>query len=126
MVLEGEWHIPFTVEPVEKSTRLTLDSASIPARSHDQETNGKESILQIQKIRVSATEIQFVQTAEDQMLYPDLVSLVLRDGTEVGTSGGGSRWTGAGAWSSVWYWSMPVDLSQAEALRFGNSVIPLC
>lgn|GEM_PF-4374919 len=36
-----------------------------------------------------------------------------------------ARVTGDGVWSGVWYWSLPVDSEQAEALRFGDTVIPL-
>lgn len=120
--LEGEWVLSFTVEPVEGTTLLSLDSAQIPARDHDTK---ETAFLEIREVRVSSTDIRFVQAAEDQRWYPEEISLVLKDGTEVGTDGGGSRWTEAGEWASVWYWQLPVDLSQAEALRFGSTMIPL-
>lgn len=120
--LEGEWVLPFTVEPVEGTALLSLDSTQIPARDLDTK---EKMLLEIREVRVSSTDIRFIQTAEDQRWYPEEISLVLKDGTKIETDGGGSRWTEAGEWASVWYWQLPVDLSQAEDLRCGDTIIPL-
>lgn len=122
--LEGEWVLSFSVEPVEGITLLALDSARIPAWDPNHDAK-EETLLEVREVRVSSTDIRFVQAAEDQRWYPEEISLVLKDGTEVGTDGGGSRWTEDGEWASVWYWQLPVNLSQAEALRCGGTVIPL-
>lgn len=125
---EGSWVLPFSLEAVENMELLTLDGAQVPARNNTPGEGGEKAVMEIRDICVSATDIRFIQTPEEQMLYPAPIRLVLRDGTEVGTAGGGSRWTGGvgtGAWSSVYYWKLPVDPGQAESLRVGNTVIPL-
>jgi hypothetical protein len=62
------------------------------------------------------------------MLEPQLKALVLRDGTEVRSVDGGSRWMGevkTGLWSTDFTWAVPVDLAQVVGVRFGDTVIPL-
>lgn len=122
---EGEWVLPFTIEPSEQEV-LTLESAVVPARDHG---NGSKAVTaELRDIRISATGIRFTQTAEQQMFYPAHGGVVLADGTEVARAGGGSRWTGelyTGEWSSDYYWKLPVDLSQVVGVRFGDTVIPL-
>lgn len=122
---EGEWVLPFTIEPSEREV-LTLESAAVPARDHGNKSRAVTA--ELRNIRVSATGIRFTQTAEQQMFYPDLEGVVLADGTEVPDAGGGSRWTGevyTGEWDSNYYWELPVDLSQVVGVRFGDTVIPL-
>jgi len=126
-LVEGEWALPFTIQPVDEQSLLTLDSATVPARDHS-EDEGEAVTAELQDIRVSATGIRFVQAKDEQMYYPELDSVILSDGTEVRMDGGGSRWSeavGEGVWASDYYWKLPVDLSQVEALRFGRTLIPL-
>lgn len=122
---EGAWVLPFRLEPSEQEV-LTLESTVVPAHNHE---NGYEAgVTELQNICVSATGIRFTQTAEQQMMYPGLAGVVLEDGTEVPSAGGGSRWSGekwTGEWASDYCWELPVDLSRVVGVRFGNTVIPL-
>lgn len=123
--LEGSWTLPFTIAPVERQVR-TLESALVPAQDHD--NGGQAATVELTDIQVSSTGVRWAQTAETQLLYPTLSGLVLADGTEVAYGGGGSRWlgdVGSGVWVSDYYWQLPVDLSQAAALKFGDVVLPL-
>lgn len=122
---EGEWRLPFAIEPVENQQLLTIDSAVVPARDH--ENGGAETTVEIRNIRVSATGIRFHVAAEDAECYPQLAGIVLTD-MEVPGGDGGSRWVGEpgeGRWTSDMNWNLPVELSKAQALRFGDTLIPL-
>lgn len=124
MAREGAWNLSFTLEPTEQ-TVLTLERITVPAR--DDETR-EETTVELRDVRISATGIRYTQAAEDQMRRPMLEGLVLKDGTEVSYSGGAARWTDEtekGRWASDFYWKLPVDLSQVEGVRFGDTVIPL-
>lgn len=124
VVQEGEWDLSFTLEPTAQ-TILTLTRVTVPA--YDDEAK-KETAVELRDVRVSVTGIRYTQAAEDQMRRPMLEGLVLKDGTEVSYSGGASRWTGevnTGRWASDFYWKLPVNLSQVEGIRFGETVIPL-
>lgn len=124
VVQEGEWDLSFTLEPTEQ-TILTLEEIEVPA--YDDEAKGHTTV-ELRDIRISATGIRYNQAAEDQMRRPMLEGLVLKDGTEVSYSGGAARWTDEtekGRWASDFYWKLPVDLSQVEGVRFGDTVIPL-
>lgn len=123
--LEGNWTLPFTIEPVEREV-LTLESAVVPARDH--ENGGEAATVELTDIRVTATGIRFTQSAETQNLYPRLFGVLLKDGTEISGGAGGSRWlgeTGTGLWVSDYCWQLPVDFSQITGLKFGDTVIPL-
>lgn len=126
-IVEADWTLPFTIQPVDEQTLLMLDSATVPANDHSGD-EGKKVSTELLDIRVSATGIRFVQANGEQMYYPQLKAVTLSDGTEVRMDGGGSRWTeaeGEGVWASDYYWALPVDLSQVEALRFGDTLIPV-
>lgn len=126
-LVEADWTLPFTIQPVNENSLLTLDSATVPANDHS-EDGGKEISAELLDIRVSATGIRFVQANGEQMYHPQLKAVILSDGTEVRMDGGGSRWTeaeGEGLWASDYYWALPVDLSQVEALRFGDTLFPM-
>ena len=121
MAREGAWNLSFTLEPTEQ-TVLTLERITVPAR--DDETR-EETTVELRDVRISATGIRYTQAAEDHMLRPLLEGLVLKDGTEVSYSGG-ACWTDeseGGRWASDFYWKLPVDLSQAEAVKFGDTMI---
>jgi hypothetical protein len=125
LALEGPWELPFTLDSTEQEV-LTLDSAVVPARVI--ENDNQACTVEIRNIRVTAAGIRYTQAGEDQMLEPLGQSLVLQDGSEVRSVGGGSRWVGAvktGLWSTDFTWTMPVDLSQVVGVRFGDEVIPL-
>ena len=65
--------------------------------------------------------------AEEQAWKPEWAALILRDGSVVECGGGSSRFQDAEytRWSSTYYWRVPVDLSQVEALRIGDETFPL-
>lgn len=124
LIQEGTWELRFTLEPAESEV-LDLGSWRVPAR--DMETR-EPAETEIRNLQVSATDIRYTQSREDQTLEPDQVRLVLTDGTEIPWDGGYGRWTSEdddGEWASGYYWRQPVDLSQAAALRFGGTEIPL-
>lgn len=119
--------IAATIQPVDENTLLTLKNAVVPANDHN--VDGDNGLTtELMDIRVSSTGVRFTQVSGEHMYYPQLKAVTLSDGTEVRMDGGGSRWTeteGEYIWCSDYYWRLPVDLSQAEALRFGNALIPL-
>ena len=124
MLTEGSWTVTFPLEPGESGETLTLEEIQVPARNWD---TGETKEITLRKVSLCATELSFVQAAEDQSWNPENCVLVLKDGTEVNWSGGSSRfWDEAQTqWGSTWYWQVPVDLSAVAALRFGETEIPL-
>jgi hypothetical protein len=126
ILVAGEWTLPFTIQPVDEQSLLTLDSATVPASDHD---NGSADVVTtLHDIQISSTGIRFTQSTEEQMYQPHRWAVTLSDGTEICMDGGGSRWSeavGVGVWASDYYWKLPVNLSQVEALRFGRTLIPL-
>lgn len=124
-VLEGTWELPFVLEPMERQA-LELESAVVPASNH--ETGEQGLTVELRDIQVTATGVRFIQDGRDQYLYPRLEGLVLADGTEVGQTGGSSRWVDAACeevWASDYYWKLPVDISKVTALRFEDTLVPL-
>lgn len=100
----------------------------IPLSRNFGDTAHGRTTCKLLDIRVSSTGVRFTQVSGEHIYYPQLKAVTLSDGTEVRMDGGGSRWSeteGEYIWCSDYYWRLPVDLSQAEALRFGNALIPL-
>ena len=124
ILMEGEWKLTFPLEPGEAGTMLTLDEIQVPARNLEtQET----TVITLRDVRISATDITYVRSVENQELEPEECVLVLEDGREVGWSSGSSRFRDEAQteWSSVYFWKFPVDLSQMTGVRFGQTEISL-
>lgn len=123
-VTEGHWTLTFPLEPGEAGTVRTLEEIQVPAM--DLETR-KTRTIALRDVEISATDITYVQSVEDQKWNPLHCALVLQDGTVVEQSSGASRFRDEACtqWSSVYYWQVPVDLTQVTALRFGDTEIPL-
>lgn len=121
---EGIWTLTFSLTPTEERQVRTASELEVPARNRDTRQAGRTTISQV---RISATEIQYVQTAEEQAWEPERAALVLRDGSVVEQCGGNCRFQDAAytRWSSTYYWGLPVDLDQVTALRIGNEMFPL-
>lgn len=123
LLTEGSWTLQFDLEP------QALDAIQIPgqvqadARSTE---GGANKTVTFWDVEITATDITYVQSREDQM-YDVCPVLVLEDGAEIEVGNGASRFRDEAytEWSSVWYWPVPVDLSQAAALRIGGTEIPL-
>lgn len=127
----GEWDLPFTIKPVEDRAALTADPAMVPA-SHE-----GEDLVPIKDIRVSSTGLTYTVDApvtreEDgrangpQTTFD--IALRLSDGMEVTLGSYFATWTGEygnSPWEARAGWTFPVDLSKAEAIRFGDVVVPL-
>lgn len=120
----GTWTLAFSLTPGEERQVRIIPELEVPARNRDSRQAGRTTISQV---RISATEIQYVQAAEEQAWEPERAALILQDGSVVERSGGSSRFQDAEytCWSSTYYWRVPVDLRQVTALRIGNETFPL-
>lgn len=124
ILAEGQWTLIFPLEPGEAGAVRTLEEIQVPAMDlGTRETR----IISLRDVEISATDITYVRSRQDQAWEPLRCALVLKDGTVVEQSSGASRFRDEGymQWSSVYYWQVPVDLTQATAVRFGDTEIPL-
>lgn len=121
---EGHWTLTFPLEAGETGTVLTMEEIQVPAMKLE---TRETKTISLRDVKITATDISYVQPAEDQEWTPSKCVLVLEDGSTVNWSSGNSRFRDEAytQWSSVWYWRMPVDLSKVAALRFGDVEIPL-
>ena len=124
ILAEGHWTLTFPLEPGEVGTVLALDEIQVPAMKLE---TRETKTIPLRDVKISATDITYVQSAEDQEWNPLKCVLVLEDGSQVNWSSGSSRfWDEAQTqWGSTWYWQVPVDLKQVTALCFGDTEIPL-
>lgn len=124
VLTEGHWTLTFPLESGEAGDLLTLETIQVPARKL--ETRETKTVT-LWDVEISATDITYVQSVEDQMWNPLDCALVLEDGSVVEQGSGSSRFRDEAhtEWSSVWYWQVPVDLSKVTVLRFGDVEIPL-
>lgn len=123
-LVEGSWTLTFSLEPGEIGPVLAMEEIQVPAM--DLETRETRTVT-LRDVEITATDISYVQPAEDQGWNPLKCALVLEDGSAVNWSSGSSRFRDEvyTEWSSVYYWQVPVDLSKVTALRFGDVEISL-
>jgi hypothetical protein len=121
---EGHWTLTFPLEAGEPGSVLTLEEISVPAQKLE---TRETKTISLRDVKITATDISYVQLAEDQEWTPSKCALVLEDGSTVNWSSGNSRFRDEAytQWGSVYYWRVPVDLSKVTALRFGDVEIPL-
>lgn len=120
----GEWELSFALEPAEQ-TVLTLDSAVVPACN---EKTDEETTVELQDIRISAVDIIFTGSAEEQMCDLLRMALLLEDGTEISQSMvffGWMKEAEPDRWVSDYLLALSVDLPQVTGIRFGDTLIPL-
>lgn len=126
----GEWVLPFILQPTEEQPVLTAEGALVPP--HREEADP----IAVEKIEVTSTGLNFeinsgFETRDGYLLGPrvkDDVALQLSSGMEIKAFGQFGTWSGElenSPWEVRYDWDLPVDLSKAEAVRFGDVVIPL-
>lgn len=123
LLAAGPWKLDFSLEPVTDMPVLRLDYAQFPA----QYTAGgieKEVLLDVEDVRVSSTGISFTRKADD-IIYEMPIFLLLHDGTDVfcGTMSGG--YLKGNRWIESRDLPVPVDLTQVDSLRVGDTEFPL-
>ena len=123
LLTEGSWTLQFDLEPQALNAIQIPGQVQAEARSTE---GGANKTVTFWDVAITATDITYVQSQEDQM-YDVRPVLVLEDGAEIVVGNGASRFRDEAytEWSSVWYWPVPVDLSQVTALRIGETEIPL-
>ena len=136
VLAKGPWKLLFITKPVKGFEYLTLDTAQFPA------TNGDQDILvEVEDVQISITGIHYkyqldpaCKTSQDYRIKE--ISLVLQDGTEVGTDFQiGEMGLVKGSMDEEYnlthhkienrVWPVPVDLDQIKALRVGDIEFPL-
>lgn len=124
---EGEWTLPFKLEPVGEQDVLTAKSAQVPVSRFDWSEEGKEpveqkGILTLQNIQVTSTGYRFERPLGQDGWSIDSPELLLEGGVEVRGNIAMQIYENPEMRGS---WDIPVDLSRVEAIRFGSVVIPL-
>ena len=123
--VEARWILPFTLAPTENLEVLTVERAVVPIDSDEV----KPDSMEIHDIRITAVGISFIEPkwtegAERRYVTMD-VALRLKGGTEIPVNGTGSLGALSPGEPLTRSWELPADLSKAEAIRFGDVVIPL-
>lgn len=121
-LLTGSWALPFILAPVEEQEALVAESAVVPCMSYG--TGGLNTPVKIRDIRVTATGFSFIQEEKktDATIINADIALQLEGGQEIRSGGGGGS---QGTELNRYSWELPADLSKAEAIRFGDVVVPL-
>lgn len=119
-VIEGSWALPFILEPSENQDVLTAKGAKVPCGWDD-----PPALTEIRNIRVTVTGVSFTEVGAEKKAEDDYstthfdIMLQMRGGLEIRAEGGASGMNGR------YNWPLPVDLSKAESIRFGDVVVPL-
>lgn len=125
VLVKGRWEVPISLSATESQPPLVLENVTVPLTE-----DGVTRQVTYQKVEVTATGAQMtcaLQVWKDALVFHD-VALVLKDGSEIASEGGSGTWEGeaeASPYVGSFGWKLPVDLDQAAALRFGETLVPL-
>lgn len=125
VLVKGRWEVPISLSATESQPPVVLENVTVPLAE-----DGVTRQVTYQKVEVTATGVQLtcaLQDWKDALVFHD-VALVLKDGSEIASEGGNGTWEGeaeASPYVSSFGWKLPVDLDQAAALRFGETLVPL-
>lgn len=118
---EGVWEFEFELDRSTPLEVLCIDEAEVVTRDHE----NRKRTLTATMIEVTSMGVRFHIPVEDYgvELRP---AIVLKNGTEVYHSGGvGTPLEDETAMFYSYRWDVPVDLSQAVALKLGENSIPI-
>lgn len=122
---EGPWNLNFSLEQIDPPETLTLDG-TITADAISMEHPDTPTKIEFYDIRVTPTEIWLTSESQENILKVFASwGLVLKDGTEIHNEGGVYYDLPDGIQASVYYWSVPVNLSQVSGLSSGTETFPL-
>lgn len=124
---DGEWTLPFELEPVVEQEVLTAQKARIAVSRLDWGEEGEEPVEQkgtmtLQNIQVTSTGYRFDRPSDQEGWSISPPVLLLEGGVEINGNGAIQVYGDPETRGS---WDIPVDLSKVESIRFGDVVIPL-
>lgn len=123
LALDGCWEFSFTVLLTGEKTKVVVpDFTAVynPIFEYDKE-RGKT--VDVKNISITTGEI-YLEYNEEEYTGP-LPRVLLKNGGEVGSSGGHGKELDGGWFAWEYRWVMPVDTSQIAALQFGETVVKI-
>lgn len=115
---EGNWNFEFEV-PVNESGEILAapDSDAVFTLG-----GGEETMCRVSDIQINMVGIKYLFEGESEA-HSELPRLIFKDGSEIGVTGGSGVQLKDGLWQMKYQWSMPVDLNQVEAVKFGKTEV---
>ena len=123
LALDGCWEFSFTVLLTGEKTKVVVpDFTAVynPIFEYDKE-RGKT--VDVKNISITTGEI-YLEYNEEEYTGP-LPRVLLKNGGEVGSSGGHGKELDGGRFAWEYRWVMPVDTSQIAALQLGETVVKI-
>ena len=115
---EGTWNFEFEVPAAESGEMLTApDSDAVFTFG-----SGQETMCRVSDIQINMVGIKYMFEGESEA-HGELPRLIFKDGSEIGVTGGSGVQLEDGLWQMKYQWSMPVDLNQVEAVKFGKNEV---
>lgn len=115
---EGTWSFQFKVPVNESGDMLaTPDSDAVFTLG-----DGDETVCRVSDIQINMVGIKYLFEGESEA-HGELPRLIFKDGSEVGITRGSGVQLEDGSWQMKYQWSMPVDLEQVKAVKFGKTEV---
>lgn len=125
LAAKGNWEIEFSLDAMEASDALTLEE---PVVVRGISLTDPEPVdVKYYNIRITPTEIWLHTDTRlgDETMVLGAWELQMEDGSEIMHNGGSTYDRPDGGMESVYWWRVPVNLSEVTALTFGDMVIPV-
>ena len=121
----GHWELRFSLDEMEPPNMLTL-SRNLIVEAIPLEDPSEPVEVVFKNARITPTEIWLTRDrAETELRESSFWELQMKDGSTITHNGGASYDLPDGSVESVYYWRVPIDLSQVAALRYRDTVIPV-
>lgn len=125
LAAEGNWEIEFSLDAMKAADALALEE---PVVVRGISLTDPEPVdVEYYDIRITPTEIWLHTDAPlgDEIMVLGEWGLLMEDGSEIIHNGGATYDHPNDGMESVYYWRVPVNLSEVVALTFGDMVIPV-
>lgn len=121
----GQWELHFSLDEMAPPNVLTL-SRELVVDAIPLEDPSEPVEVVFKNTRITPTEIWLTRDrAETELRESSFWELQMKDGSTITHNGGASYDLPDGSVESVYYWRVPIDLSQVAALRYRDTVIPV-
>lgn len=122
LLQEGTWTLEFTVPLTEDEKALVIEDFDTLLTA----PGGGSVPVRVQDIRVNTVGISYTlcsprfEDGDEENIHGEAPRAIMKNGGELGITGGSGKRLEDGSWQIRYNWSMPLDVREIAAVRLGS------
>lgn len=122
LLQKGTWTMEFTVPLTEDENELTVEDFDTLLTA----PGGGSVPVRVQDIRVNTVGISYTlrsphfEDGDEENIHGEAPRAIMKNGGELGITGGSGKRLEDGSWQIRYNWSMPLDVREIAAVRLGS------